>query len=732
MNNNGTVTECSYDTNGNRSSMVYANGTNTDYTYNLANMVKSVSNKKSGTVLSSYSYTYQLDGNQTGKTDNTGKVTSYVYDGLGRLTSESDTTGFSLVYEYDRSSNRTQMTCNDGTVTAYSYDKNNRLLSTIETLGATTTTSNYSYDANGNTIAKMSEVSEPAGSGSPGGGLSETSSYAEFYEYDLLNRMVYSNAQGVEAAYKYRPDGLRFSKTSSGVETIHLWDGATIVGDMKNGIVSATYIRGIGLIAAKSGGIFTYYLFNGHGDTVQLANASGTVTTSYDYDAFGNERGHDLLSWRYDGTDFDSSSGLYTDDFTAYFYNAAKYYMNRPDTGEYVEVLELTPTPAQAFAQWTWMQLSTDEIYVIEFDYWGDIAGTEFVFGLYAGYTGVWLDSGSVECGTGVRHARVELSSSSVDMANAGVFLAYYQDSGSVYITNVRFYNEATVSDANPFRYCGEYYDSETSTLYLRARYYDPRTGRFTQEDPVGSGLNWYTYCNANPILFIDPWGLDSYVFYDPNDDINLTNLAPFVTKDKAELLAKELKELYGTDVHVIAIQGYYYIDGTGEIKYMTAAEFFEQQWNEMGSNDNPIDCVALYFHGRSTADGIAFRNPDGSTDKWNSKFTDVTKLNVKSMDTILLISCEQAKGSSNFATDMVNRMNTNYLIATSGEAKTWRPLGLGSFQFRTSTSWTVYQKHYPMNDSDMMVQGATTVTKKTIGKHYSGVKALFKAAGIT
>ena len=197
-------------------------------------------------------------------------------------------------------------------------------------------------------------------------------------------------------------------------------------------------------------------------------------------------------------------------------YNAAKYYMNRPDTGEYVEVLELTPTPAQAFAQWTWMQLSTDTIYVIEFDYWGDIAGTEFVFGLYAGYTGVWLDSDSAMCGTGVRHARVELSSSSVDMANAGVFLAYYQDSGSVYITNVRFYNEAAVSDANPFRYCGEYWDSETGTLYLRARYYDPRTGRFTQQDvwefmdfndPLS--LNLYTYCANNPIFYIDPFGND-------------------------------------------------------------------------------------------------------------------------------------------------------------------------------------------------------------------------------
>ncbi len=41
----------------------------------------------------------------------------------------------------------------------------------------------------------------------------------------------------------------------------------------------------------------------------------------------------------------------------------------------------------------------------------------------------------------------------------------------------------AAASDANPFRYCGEQYDSETGNYYLRARYYSPGVGRFTQED---------------------------------------------------------------------------------------------------------------------------------------------------------------------------------------------------------------------------------------------------------
>ena len=39
-------------------------------------------------------------------------------------------------------------------------------------------------------------------------------------------------------------------------------------------------------------------------------------------------------------------------------------------------------------------------------------------------------------------------------------------------------------NDTNPFRYCGEYYDNETESIYLRARNYDPGMGRFTSEDP--------------------------------------------------------------------------------------------------------------------------------------------------------------------------------------------------------------------------------------------------------
>ncbi len=77
------------------------------------------------------------------------------------------------------------------------------------------------------------------------------------------------------------------------------------------------------------------------------------------------------------------------------------------------------------------------------------------------------------------------------------------------------FGNQTTMTNnANPFRYCGEYYDAETGLIYLRARYYDSAVGAFVSEDPIKDGLNWYAYCAGNPVNFWDPWGL-----WEPGDE---------------------------------------------------------------------------------------------------------------------------------------------------------------------------------------------------------------------
>ena len=68
-----------------------------------------------------------------------------------------------------------------------------------------------------------------------------------------------------------------------------------------------------------------------------------------------------------------------------------------------------------------------------------------------------------------------------------------------------------TIGEANPFRYRGYYYDTETGLYYLQSRYYDPEVGRFLNadlqlnDDTLGNNL--FAYCGNNPISRTDAEG---------------------------------------------------------------------------------------------------------------------------------------------------------------------------------------------------------------------------------
>lgn len=77
----------------------------------------------------------------------------------------------------------------------------------------------------------------------------------------------------------------------------------------------------------------------------------------------------------------------------------------------------------------------------------------------------------------------------------------------------------------------------EEAFQYYRARYYDPKIGRFISEDPIGfdGGVNFYAYAGGNPVVWRDPFGLDVTVSYYEGGSLNpYGHIALAVNKDEA------------------------------------------------------------------------------------------------------------------------------------------------------------------------------------------------------
>jgi RHS repeat-associated protein len=60
--------------------------------------------------------------------------------------------------------------------------------------------------------------------------------------------------------------------------------------------------------------------------------------------------------------------------------------------------------------------------------------------------------------------------------------------------------------------YTGKPYDTVTGMYNYGYRDYAPEAGRFTTEDPIRDGANWFAYVNNDPVNWVDLWGLETNV----------------------------------------------------------------------------------------------------------------------------------------------------------------------------------------------------------------------------
>jgi RHS repeat-associated protein len=95
-----------------------------------------------------------------------------------------------------------------------------------------------------------------------------------------------------------------------------------------------------------------------------------------------------------------------------------------------------------------------------------------------------------------------------------GSIVAATESSGALH-TTIR-YDEYGATQVNTsvfvprFLYTGQRYFGGVGLYYYKARFYDPKLGRFLQPDPIGygAGMNMYAYVGGDPVNFTDPTGL--------------------------------------------------------------------------------------------------------------------------------------------------------------------------------------------------------------------------------
>ena len=121
---------------------------------------------------------------------------------------------------------------------------------------------------------------------------------------------------------------------------------------------------------------------------------------------------------------------------------------------------------------------------------------------------------------------------------------------------------------ANPFTYTGEYFDPESSLLYLRARYLDIVRSRFLSRDMfpfqfrAPQSINRYVYCLNNGVNCIDLSGNQSVSSMNAANAIALSILIPAISLMQASFMAATFGLLpdnpyHGLpDVGILGVQG--------------------------------------------------------------------------------------------------------------------------------------------------------------------------------
>ena len=464
-------------------------------------------------------YGYYKNGTRKTVTDPGGSVTHYTYDGRNRFATA--TTGFGVAaktttYAYEPDDLLKTVSYPNGVVASHSYDKADRLLGIVNSKDAVALSSYQysgihptsglpvSYDANGNRLIQVET----------NGGLTETTTYT----YDELDRLAtvsypsdsaYPNGRVV--SYGYDAVGNRIRETEKDRADALLADKQGIF-DNANRLTELT-----DLVAPANTTTFTWDK-NGN----QLTKTTAGVSTENRYDL------RDKLIEVVQGT---STLGRFQYD---------------PQGRRSLKIGE------EGLRQYVYDQTSL----LAEYDAAG-LQKAKYDYGSDRLISLTRTDEGR-------RYFSLDGLRSVVNLTDDdGLAVAsYHLDAWG----NFRFPTELNDS-ANRFAFTGHIYDTETGLYNAKARYFDPKLGRFlTQDSYLGQideppSLHRYLYAANNPLVFVDPdgnesvrqaWGIDEpqgfWSAFGKNLAYNAWNAISFGTLGRQDKLVEQYEAGQITD----------------------------------------------------------------------------------------------------------------------------------------------------------------------------------------
>jgi RHS repeat-associated protein len=351
------VTTYSYDVFNRRTGVQYSDGSTVDFAYDAVGRLIHVADSTSGNIDLTYdaldrliqeitqqgivNYQYDVLGRRTQMTVNGQPPVIYQQDAASRLVRVEQGAVFAAL-GYDNGNRRTLLSYSNGASTNYQYDLSSRLLNIahngssgpIESLsyvydavgnrtgltraGAAATRLPQSVQASYNSVNEQVQFAGVTENYDPNGNLISDGTNA--YQWDARNRLI-GITGSVTASFVYDALGRRISKTFNGVTTQFIYDDKDIVAELGNGGVKATYLRPLTIDEpfVRQENAAEYYHRDALGSTVALSNASGGLSTTYTYEAFGKTTVTGVSSNPFQFTGRENDGGDY------YYYRAREY-----------------------------------------------------------------------------------------------------------------------------------------------------------------------------------------------------------------------------------------------------------------------------------------------------------------------------------------------------------------------------------------------------------------------